>query len=220
MKQHIIDWSQIQTVLLDMDGTLLDLHFDWHFWMEFVPQSYAKEKQIPVSRAKQIIHKKINAQAGTLNWYCLDYWTDALQLPIAQLKRQLRHNIKVHPEVINFLKALREQGKDVIMVTNAHQDSLAVKLEMTEIGRYFDHLISAHDFGMPKEDIAIWDAIHSVHPYDPARTVLIDDNLHALQTAKDYGIREQLCATFVSPHLDPIDPKGFKHFSNFLEIMP
>src|SRR5690606_507131 len=27
-----LPWNQIDTVLLDMDGTLLDLHFDNHFW--------------------------------------------------------------------------------------------------------------------------------------------------------------------------------------------
>ena len=27
-----IDWTQLDTILLDMDGTLLDLEFDNHFW--------------------------------------------------------------------------------------------------------------------------------------------------------------------------------------------
>ena len=31
-------WRDIDTVLLDMDGTLLDLHYDNHFWLE--PVSY------------------------------------------------------------------------------------------------------------------------------------------------------------------------------------
>ena len=142
-KKPIVNWSEIETVLLDMDGTLLDLHFDWHFWMEFLPQAYADKNNLSIEAAKQLIHEKINSQTGTLNWYCLDYWTESLDLPVAQLKAEIKHQIKVHPEVMNFLAWLKRKGKTVVMVTNAHRDSLALKLEMTEIGNYFDKLISS-----------------------------------------------------------------------------
>ncbi|HBT55971.1 MAG TPA: haloacid dehalogenase, partial [Pseudomonas sp.] len=33
----MLNWNAIDTVLLDMDGTLLDLHFDNHFWLEHMP---------------------------------------------------------------------------------------------------------------------------------------------------------------------------------------
>ncbi|WP_038150363.1 GMP/IMP nucleotidase [Thiomicrorhabdus chilensis] len=215
-----LDWSKIDTVLLDMDGTLLDLHFDWHFWMEYLPQAYAEKNALTLKQASEIIHSKIQDQQGTLNWYCLDYWSDTLQLPIAELKRELKHLIQAHPDVIDFLAKLKQMGKHVIMVTNAHRDSLAIKLEMTEIGQYFDHLISAHDFGTPKEDIRIWSEIQTVQPYDPKHTLLIDDNLHALDTAQQYGIEFLLCATHVSPKLDKVDPQGFEHFESFKEITP
>lgn len=216
----VIDWSQIDTVLLDMDGTLLDLHFDFNFWMEVVPQAYAKKEHIPLESAKQLIRNKIHSQTGTLNWYCLDYWANTLQLPIAELKRELKHQIKVHPQVTDFLSFLQSTNKTVVMVTNAHRDSLAIKLEMTTIGEGFDVLISAHDFGTPKEDIAIWSHIQNVVPYEPQRTLLIDDNIKALQTAQRYGIKHLLCATHVSPKLDKIDPQEFIGFKSYKEIMP
>lgn len=215
-----LDWSKIDTVLLDMDGTLLDLHFDWHFWMEYLPKVYAERNNMTEEEANALIHAKIHSQQGTLNWYCLDYWSQTLNLPIAELKRELKHLIQAHPDVMEFLAKLKQMGKHVIMVTNAHRDSLAIKLEMTEIGDYFDHLISAHDFGLPKEDIRIWSEIHTVHPYDPAHTLLVDDNLHALRTAGQYGIQYLLCAVHVSPKLAKIDPQEFDHFENFNEIMP
>lgn len=216
----LINWNQIDTVLLDMDGTLLDLHFDWHFWMEFLPQAYADKNRLTLDQAKELIHEKINAQTGTLNWYCLDYWTDVLDLPVAALKHEIKHQVKVHPEVMEFLAALKAQNKTVIMVTNAHRDSLAVKLEVTEIGDYFDMMVSSHDYGVPKEDIQVWSHLRETVHYNPNRTLLIDDNTHALSTAQTYGIRHLLCPIHVSPKLDPIDPKGFKHFSRYSEIMP
>lgn len=216
----LINWNQIDTVLLDMDGTLLDLHFDWHFWMEFLPQTYADKNQLSLEKAKQVIHEKIHAQQGTLNWYCLDYWTNELDLPVAALKHEVKHQVKVHPEVMEFLAALQKHNKHVIMVTNAHRDSLAVKLEVTEIGDYFDLMISSHDYGVPKEDIQIWSHLRNTVHYNPNRTLLIDDNTHALNTAQAYGIRHLLCPIHVSPNLDLVDPKGFPAFKKYSEIMP
>ncbi|WP_024850481.1 GMP/IMP nucleotidase [Hydrogenovibrio kuenenii] len=216
----IVPWQNIETVLLDMDGTLLDLHFDWHFWMTYLPSIYAKENHLTVDEANKIIHKKIHSQTGTLNWYCLDYWSQELQLPVAELKRDLKHMIQAHPEVINFLKKLKGLNKTVIMVTNAHRDSLAIKLEMTEIGDYFDAMVSAHDYGIPKENAEIWQKIQHDFPYNPETTLLVDDNIHALQTAQDFGIKYCLAATHVSPNMDKVDPKGFPNFETFDEIMP
>ena len=39
---HESDWSRIDHVLLDLDGTLLDLDFDNHFWQTLVPACGAR----------------------------------------------------------------------------------------------------------------------------------------------------------------------------------
>jgi len=216
----IIDWTQIDTVLLDMDGTLLDLYFDWHFWMTYLPKAYAQKNQLTEAEATVFVHQKIKATQGTLNWYCLDYWTKTFNLPIADLKREIKHMIKTHPDVIEFLSRLKSMGKTLIMVTNAHRDSLTLKLEMTEIGDYFDAFISAHDLGMPKENAAIWEKINQIHPFNPKTTLLIDDNISALKTAKAYGIAQTLAAIHVSPQMDKINPQDFPYFEHYAEIMP
>ena len=48
----MLNWSDIHTVLLDMDGTLLDLHFDNHFWLEHFPARYSEQHGIIVEEAK------------------------------------------------------------------------------------------------------------------------------------------------------------------------
>ncbi|BBP44139.1 GMP/IMP nucleotidase [Thiosulfativibrio zosterae] len=215
-----IPWDSIDTVLLDMDGTLLDLYFDWHFWMTFLPQAYANKNQLSLEEANRIIHQKIQEIEGTLNWYCLDYWTQTFELPVVALKREIKHMIQTHPEVITFLQRLKMLNKRLIMVTNAHRDSLTLKLEMTDIGDYFDQMISAHDFGIPKENGEIWQKIQEVAPFDPQRTLLIDDNLRALKTAQEFGIAHLLAATHVSAKMDKINPEHFEAFESYLEIMP
>ena len=55
---QVLDWDSIDTVLLDMDGTLLDLHFDNHFWLEFVPHKYAELKGIALRRLRLTVRLK------------------------------------------------------------------------------------------------------------------------------------------------------------------
>jgi len=216
----ILPWDEIDTVLLDMDGTLLDLYFDWHFWWDYLPSKYAEIHGIDPDSAQKQVREAIAAEQGTLNWYCTDYWSQRLGLPVAALKRDLKHMIRPHADVEDFLSRLRQLGKTLYLVTNAHRDSLDLKLEVTAIGRFFDAIISAHDYGLPKEDGRIWGAIRADFPYEPARTLLIDDNLRVLQTAEAYGIRHLLVASHVSPHMPPVETDRYPSFSRFAQIMP
>jgi len=49
----MLNWSEISTVLLDMDGTILDLHFDTHFWLEHLPMRYSEKTGISLEQAKE-----------------------------------------------------------------------------------------------------------------------------------------------------------------------
>ncbi|HAS86713.1 MAG TPA: hypothetical protein DCS31_07965, partial [Candidatus Competibacteraceae bacterium] len=146
-----LPWPQIATVLLDMDGTLLDLRFDNHFWRELVPDRYAKLHGVSLERARSEVAAHTQAVEGTLAWYCLDYWTRELRLDIVTLKHEIAHLIAVHPHVLDFLNALREAGKRVVLVTNAHPKSLALKMEKTRLVGYFDQIICAHTLGLVKD---------------------------------------------------------------------
>src|SRR5690606_29955005 len=97
-----------------------DLHFDNHFWLEYVPQCYAKHHQLSPEDTQRGLSKKYADVYGRLNWYCVDYWTRELELDIAALKQQVSDKIALRPHVEEFLAALHMHGKQVSLVTNAH----------------------------------------------------------------------------------------------------
>lgn len=182
------DWQQIDTVLLDMDGTLLDLHFDNHFWLDHLPSAYAAHHNLSEEEALSELNKSFVGLRGTLNWYCLDYWTELTGLPIAELKRDVQHKIGFRPHVKDFLQRLRDMGKRTVIVTNAHRDSVDLKMEHTGLDQLVDHIISSHDYQEPKESQAFWDHLRQEEKFDPARTLLIDDSQAVLESAARWGI--------------------------------
>ncbi|GAB6141731.1 GMP/IMP nucleotidase [Methylosoma difficile] len=188
----MINWKQIDTVLLDMDGTLLDLNFDNHFWKTYVPQKYAELHGLSLEAAKQALQPRFKDMEGKLEWYCLDYWSAELQLDIVGLKAEIAGLIAVLPHVMEFLEKIRDSHHRVLLVTNAHRRSLDLKMRQTCLDVFFDGIISSHDYGWPKEHQHFWRELHHNQGFDKQRTLLVDDSLPVLDAAKQFGIAHLL----------------------------
>ncbi|NVK37520.1 MAG: GMP/IMP nucleotidase [Gammaproteobacteria bacterium] len=216
----MIHWNEIDTVLLDMDGTLLDLHFDNYFWLEHLPQKYAEFHGMEKGEALQHLTAQMNEKTGQLEWYCLDYWSELTAMPIAQLKHDVSHKIQFRPHVPDFLEAVRQAGKRSVIVTNAHRDSVDLKMQHTGLDALVDRIISSHDYGFAKEDQQFWHSLFQDEPFDKSRTVLIDDSLAVLESAKRFGIGHLMC--IYEP--DSQKPKrvisDFHSIDQFIDVMP
>lgn len=216
----MINWSLIHTVLLDMDGTLLDLHYDNHFWLEHVPRRYAEKHGLDLAAAKAQLYPRYHKAEGTLDWYCVDYWTREFGLDIPVLKQEVDHLIAVHPHVPEFLDALRALGKRLVLVTNAHGKTIELKFHHTQLGEHFDALVCAHDLGLPKEQPAFWEKMQQVQPFDTRTALLIDDSLPVLRSARAYGIARLLAVTNPDSRAPAKDVGDFQAIQSFLDIMP
>lgn len=216
----MIDWRQIQDILLDMDGTLLDLHYDNHFWQEIVPLRYSQSRGLDVVTAKAVLNPLFRRREGSLDWYCLDYWSRELKIDIAKLKEEAAHLIAIHPHVIEFLDALRAAGRRTALVTNAHPKSLALKLKHTRLGDHLDAIVSAHDIGHPKEAAAFWEHLHRRQPFAADQTLLIDDNLAVLRAARHYGIKHLLAVRRPDTRRPPRATGEFAGLRDFRDLLP
>lgn len=216
----MLNWNSIDTVFLDMDGTLLDLHFDNHFWLEHVPRRFAEKHGLSHEAAQEALAPRYQKVAGTMDWYCVDYWTRELELDIARLKEEVGHLIAVHPNVVDFLAAVQASGRRNVLVTNAHHKSLALKMHKTRLDGYFDAVICAHDLGLPKENAAFWSKLQGVERFDPARTLLVDDSLPVLRSAQYYGIKHLLAVLQPDTRQPDKNVESFQAIRSFKDILP
>jgi putative hydrolase of the HAD superfamily len=208
----MLEWEKIETVLLDMDGTLLDLNFDNHFWKEFVPLRYAGQHNLSLEEAKRYLDPLFKSMEGKLEWYCLDYWSRELQLDIAGLKAEISELIAVLPHVMEFLEKLKASSRRVLLVTNAHRDSLGLKMEKTCLQPFFDAIVCAHDYGVPKEHGDFWVHLQKRQSFEKRSTLLIDDSLAVLDAARQFGIGYLIAVA------RPDSRQGFRHTGDFPAI--
>jgi putative hydrolase of the HAD superfamily len=214
-----LPWSDIDTLLLDMDGTLLDLAFDNFFWLELVPREYARIAGIPVEAACAEVSARYAPVVGTLPWYCLDHWTGEFGLDLAALKRAHRHRIRYLPQAENFLAFARRLGKRLILVTNAHRVTLAIKAEQTGVDGWMDAVVSSHDYGIEKERAGFWCQLEDEHAVRPASALLIEDSLAVLHTARAYGIAHTIAISRPDSSAGQREIEGFTAVPGVAELV-
>lgn len=180
--------ARCDTLMLDMDGTVLDLAFDNFMWLEHVPARYAARNDLQPDEARQRLYAEFREMQGRLEWYCLDHWSEFLGLDIAGLHRENSHRIGYLPGAESFLAQVREHGVRLLLVTNSHAETLAIKDEATGVTRHFDGVYSSHSFGFPKEHGRFWEALQQAEGFDPETTLFIDDTSPVLKSAAAYGI--------------------------------
>lgn len=214
-----LNWENIDTVLIDMDGTILDLYFDNYFWHEHVPLSFSIKNGIDIHAAKGQLKPLFKEMEGKLEWYCLDYWSDVLNLDISHLKFQLSDLISVLPHALEFLIKLRHSNQKVFLVTNAHRSSLNLKMNKTKLDSYFDEIISSHDYGFPKEDQRFWIKLQKEHYFSNNSTVLIDDNVAVLDSANKFGIQHLIILSKPDSKLTEFMPCRYPDVVDLSELM-
>lgn len=214
----MLDWRNIDFVLLDMDGTLLDLHFDNYFWQEHLPWAYARRHNVPHALATRILTEKFAARRGTLEWYCVDFWSCELQLDIVLLKQEIQDRVAIRPGVHDFLLFLRRLGKHTVLLTNAHPKSLALKMQLTGLAWLFDELVSSHALGFPKESPVLWKTLAVSKGIDLGRSLFIDDTETILDVACKAGVRHVIGIASPDSKIPPGKEEGFRGGSGHRRI--
>jgi len=220
MIEAAVDWSSAEWVMLDMDGTVLDLAYDNYFWAELLPQRYAERHAISLEQARAQLAPMFISERGHLNWYCLDFWSARTGLDVAALGAEIRERIVSLPGSVEFLDAVRASGRRLWLVTNAHAGSWRLKMEQTGLGDRFEVIISSHDFDAPKERPLFWRNLAQRHPFEASRALFVDDNLAVLAAAQAHGIGQVIAVRHPDSGQPPHAVKDFPSVARLAALQP
>jgi putative hydrolase of the HAD superfamily len=212
-------WDQIDSVFLDMDGTLLDKYYDDYFWEHFVPEVYAAKNQVDIADARKLLLKTYQSVENTLQWTDLHYWSDRLGLDIVALKRDISHLVNIHPHIIDYFKHMQKMEKKLYLVTNAHPKALEVKMEQVPIENWFQRVICSEEVGIAKEQPEFWHKLQHLLPYDKERTLFADDTEKVLHSAREYGIQHLIHIAKPSSRLPVKFSVHYQSIVNFQELI-
>lgn len=214
------DWSRVRHVLLDMDGTVLDLAFDNFIWRDLVPERYAAARGLDLAAARAELEPQFRAVAHTLPWYDTNYWSRLTGLDVAGLHREFRHRIAVLDGSFAFLDAVRESGRTMWLCTNAHPDSWRPKIEQARMQHYFEHVISSHDVQAPKENQHYWERLMERHPFDREHALFCDDSPPVLASARRFGIGQIVAMRHPDTTAPPRTFADFPSVARLNELLP
>lgn len=124
------------------------------------------------------------------------------------------------PHVVEFLEKLDRSPQQVWLVTNAHRGGLGLKMEKTCLHAFFDGIISSHDLGLPKEHPGFWGQLGQQLSFTKERTLLVDDNLAVLQSAKTFGIAHLVSVSRPDSRRPKKTIIDFLAIEDFRELMP
>lgn len=182
------DWAQIDDVLLDMDGTLLDRHFDNFFFEEELPRRYAAKYGLEAVDAREKLFALYRKVEGELNWTDLHYWTKTLDIDVIAMTKEFDHMIGFLPHAEEFLGYLKAKGKRVHLVTNAHMAGVAIKVKRTGLDRHVHRIVDAFEVGYLKMRAEYWPICQRLVGFEPKRTLYLDDDESCLNAAQAFGI--------------------------------
>lgn len=211
--------ANCNTLMLDMDGTVLDLAFDNYVWKELIPSEFAKMHGMTLDAAKKELFAHYRSLQGKLDWYCLDHWSERLGLDILAIHRTVDHRIGFLPGARQFLEAVSQTDLRLLLVTNSHPDTLMLKSAVTGVTGFFDATYSAHDIGHAKEEQSFWHALRGTEGFDPKRTLFVDDTIAVLRSAADFGVGMLVRIAWPDTTAMRRDAPGFAEVESVAELL-
>ena len=213
------DWSSIDNVLLDLDGTLLDLAFDNYIWLARIPELYAEQRGLSLAETFATLKPKFDGVQGTLAWYCIEHWSSELAIDVAAVHHEEAHRAAWLPGARGFLETLRERGKRLVLLTNSHPVILDIKHQRTGVLDYLDVAFSSHTFGVPKEHPNFWEQASRAAPFDPQRSIFIDDSAAVLHAAIAAGVRHVYGVRRFDTSRDPHRHEEFEAIDGVADLL-
>lgn len=204
----VINWAEIDDVLLDMDGTLLDRHFDNFFFEEELPRRYAALHGLPFGESRDRLMAMYRSVEGELAWTDLHYWTERVGIDVVAMHRELDHLIGFLPGAEPFLTEIRRRGKRITILTNAHVAGVEVKTAKTGLARYVDRIVDAAEVGYLKMRPEYWPTCQRLVGFDPGRALFVDDDEGCLHAAQRFGLAQIIHSAKSSSQL-PAESSNF-----------
>ena len=177
----------IKGAIFDLDGTILDSMFIWDTIGEDYLRSLGKE---PKENLKETFKTFTLEQAA--KYYRENYGVTLSVNEIVDgvneiVEQYYAETVKLKPSIEEFLEKLKAKGVKMCIATVTDKPLVEVALDRLGVKEYFSKIFTCASVGYSKEEPHIYRDAQKHLGTSKKETVVFEDVVHALKTAKADG---------------------------------
>lgn len=181
---------RLQSAIFDMDGTLLDSMGMWRTLGSVLARNHGKEAPADLDRQVASLGlwegtaycKEVCGLPGTVDELVSEIW--------GLIENFYQNHVKPKPGAVKFLSLLKMEGVWMYVATATDRPLAEAALRHAGIDGYFRGIITSKEAGQSKrEGPEIYERAMRRLQSNKKDTVVFEDALHALRTAKAAGFR-------------------------------
>ena len=181
---------RLQSAIFDMDGTLLDY---MHIWNDVGPKtlrSMGIEPAPVLGDRLMLMTFRDGAALCKEEYHLSESVEEIMDLTKARVRSFYETQVQAKPGVKKFLSLLKMEGVWMYIATNTDRDLVEAALKHTGLDGYFRGILTCGEVGVGKKDSPeIYERCLRRLRGNKKDTVIFEDALHAIQTAKTAGFR-------------------------------
>ena len=198
--------SQLQTVLFDLDGTLIDS-------IRLILDSYhhtLTQHNLPARSDEEWLRG-----VGTPLHVQFSQWHDSPEMLEAMIATYREFNLKhhdrmvtVYPGVVEAVRQIKSSGIQTGLVTSKNRQGALRGLALVGLEALMDVMVCADEVSNPKPHPEPVEKAVALLGADPARTVYVGDSIHDMHSGRAAGVKTAaaLWGPFGRSHLESAGP--------------
>ena len=188
----------MKTIILDFVNVVADLNLEKAFSELNIGQKFAALRLYLGSLRNGVIkhsleeyQKGIITQNQLVNKLAITYPNIAKQIPY--LLDTLTGNLVVNPEILEYVKAIKKKGAQVLIMSNSIPETEEI-MELYSLNDVFDDIILSTKVNEIKPNKNIFEYAIKHYRLKPEDTVFVDDTKKNLKGAEAFGIEGIHCS--------------------------
>ena len=178
---------KIKCAIFDFDGTLFDSMFIWDGVGEIYLRSLGKEPK-PSMREDVRALSLYQSACYFKKEYNLAFFVEEIMAGVNQIiKHFYIHEVLPKPCVIDFLEQMKKAEILMCIATASDRYQIEAALGRCGMEHYFEEIFTCSEVGHGKDEPIIFQKAMGHFGADRSNTVIFEDAIHAVQTAKADG---------------------------------